>query len=206
MNHFFTCFIVSLLVPYPFVRASSSSCRCIPGDKCWPSTQQWQSLNETVHGRLIATVQLAEACHDPKYNETECAILQAGWSYPQYQLVNFYQIRNPRRALVLSPRKSLRQPNVLEWKLTEASFPYSAEFMAPYFQNQSCDPYTPREKPCTIGNYADYAINVTSAHDAAAGLKFAQKHNIRVVIKNTGHECVFLSLPFTPHFFFPISS
>lgn len=34
----------------------------------------------------------------------------------------------------------------------------------------------------------DYAINITGAEDAAAGLKFAQKNNIRLVIKNTGHE------------------
>jgi hypothetical protein len=58
--------------------------------------------------------------------------------------------------------------------------------MAPYFQ--SCDPYTPETTPCTLGNYVDYSINVTSAADVATGLKFAQDKNIRLVIKNTGHE------------------
>jgi hypothetical protein len=62
--------------------------------------------------------------------------------------------------------------------------------MAGYFQNQSCDPYTPESKPCTLGNYVDYAINVGSAADVAAGLQFAQEKNIRLVIKNTGHESV----------------
>lgn len=38
------------------------------------------------------------------------------------------------------------------------------------------------------GNYVDYAIEVTKAEDAIAGVKFAQDKNIRVVIKNTGHE------------------
>ena len=63
--------------------------------------------------------------------------------------------------------------------------------MAGYFQNRSCDPFTPETKRCELGNYVDYAINVSSASDAAAGLRFAQERNIRLVIKNTGHEYVF---------------
>jgi hypothetical protein len=60
--------------------------------------------------------------------------------------------------------------------------------MAPYFQNQSCDPFTPQSTQCTLGNYASYSINVTNYEDAKAGVKFANEKNIRLVIKNTGHE------------------
>lgn len=64
------------------------------------------------------------------------------------------------------------------------------DFVAPYFQNQTCDPYTSESQPCTLGNYPPYSINVTGAEDAIAGLQFAKKHNIRVVIKSTGQEYV----------------
>ncbi|KAI1138398.1 FAD binding domain protein [Hypoxylon sp. FL0543] len=67
-------------------------------------------------------------------------------------------------------------------------YPYPAEIMAPYWQNQSCDPFTSRSTACDLGNYFDHAVNVSSPSDVAAGLQFAQKHNIRVVIKNTGHD------------------
>ena len=60
--------------------------------------------------------------------------------------------------------------------------------MSPIFLNQSCDAFTPESQPCLIGNYVDYSINVNSAADVAAGVKFAQDKNIRLVIKNTGHE------------------
>lgn len=63
--------------------------------------------------------------------------------------------------------------------------------MSPIFLNQSCDPFTHKEQPCLLGNYVDYSINVTGASDVIAGLKFAQEKNIRLVIKNTGHEYVF---------------
>jgi FAD/FMN-containing dehydrogenase len=60
--------------------------------------------------------------------------------------------------------------------------------MAPLFANQSCDPFTPAEKPCTLGNYVSYAVNATGAEDIAATLAFAKERNIRFVIRNTGHD------------------
>jgi hypothetical protein len=60
--------------------------------------------------------------------------------------------------------------------------------MNPYFQNQTCDPYTPKNKTCELGNYVSYSINVTEAADVAAGIAFSNKNNVRLVIKNTGHE------------------
>jgi hypothetical protein len=60
--------------------------------------------------------------------------------------------------------------------------------MAAYQQNASCNPFTPRDLPCTHGNYVEYAIDVQEAADVVAGVKFAQDRNIRLVIKNTGHE------------------
>lgn len=60
--------------------------------------------------------------------------------------------------------------------------------MAPFFANQSCDPFTPESTPCTLGNYVDYAINVTRPSDISKGIAFALKYNIRLVIRNTGHD------------------
>ena len=62
-----------------------TSCKCFPGDSCWPSSGDWDKLNSTVAGRLIATVPLAEACHDPNYDPVKCAALQAGWQNPGTQ-------------------------------------------------------------------------------------------------------------------------
>ena len=61
------------------------SCRCLPGDDCWPRPGEWAQLNATVNGRLIATVPLGAPCHDPTYNATECSLLQEKWPYPEVQ-------------------------------------------------------------------------------------------------------------------------
>ncbi|TQV91952.1 FAD-binding, type 2 [Cordyceps javanica] len=60
--------------------------------------------------------------------------------------------------------------------------------MSPYWANNSCTPFTSPSAPCLLGNYASYAINVSSAADVVAGLEFAKKKNIRVQVKNTGHD------------------
>lgn len=60
----------------------------------------------------------------------------------------------------------------------------------PYWLNDSCSPYTSESAKCTLGNIVDYTIDVSSAADVVAGVKFAQDKNIRLVIKNTGHEYV----------------
>ncbi|KAK0702405.1 hypothetical protein B0H67DRAFT_614299 [Lasiosphaeris hirsuta] len=74
------------------------------------------------------------------------------------------------------------------WDRPETHLFNPVEFNTPYFQNQSCDPFTPSTQPCVLGNYVSYAINVTGVSDIVAGLKFAAQKNVRLVIKNTGHD------------------
>ena len=63
----------------------SPGCKCLPGDTCWPSTQEWSRLNSTVGGRLVATVPLAAACHDPTFHADQCAQLKSLWAFPNLQ-------------------------------------------------------------------------------------------------------------------------
>jgi hypothetical protein len=71
--------------------------------------------------------------------------------------------------------------------------------MAPFFANQSCDPFQPEARPCSLGNYVHYAVNLSTfnaASEVAAAVRFAHEHNIRFVIRNTGHEYA-LYVPFS---------
>lgn len=64
----------------------------------------------------------------------------------------------------------------------------SSSVQAPIFANASCDPYTSESSPCLLGNYVHYAVKVAGADDIAATLRFADEHNIRLVIRNTAHD------------------
>ena len=43
-------------------------------------------------------------------------------------------------------------------------------------------------KTCELGKYVSYSINVEGAEDVIAGIEFAKANDVRLVIKNTGHE------------------
>ncbi|KAH7374216.1 FAD binding domain-containing protein [Cadophora sp. MPI-SDFR-AT-0126] len=60
--------------------------------------------------------------------------------------------------------------------------------MSRYWQNDTCNPLSAANGTCTSGNLASYAVEVTDAATAAAGIKFAQQKNLRLTIKNTGHD------------------
>lgn len=66
---------------------TARQCKSIPGDTAWPADQEWGLLNETVGGRLIATVPAASVCHtggvfDGRFNASECQWLKALWNFP----------------------------------------------------------------------------------------------------------------------------
>lgn len=60
--------------------------------------------------------------------------------------------------------------------------------MAALFTNNSCNPFLDPDTPCTDGNEAWFTVNATGAHDFQATLNFTTTHNIRLVIRNTGHD------------------
>lgn len=74
------------------------------------------------------------------------------------------------------------------WLQAETHDVDPTSIMQSYWANSSCSPFDPPSKPCIIGDYVQYTINVTTQDHIKAGIKFAKKHNIRLVIKNTGHE------------------
>ncbi|KAF4978564.1 hypothetical protein FZEAL_5097 [Fusarium zealandicum] len=75
-----------------------------------------------------------------------------------------------------------------QWQLTEIHTNSSSSTMAPWFANQSCDPFQPRFRPCEIGNYVRYTVDVLDTADVVNAIDFARTHDIRFVIRNTGHD------------------
>lgn len=61
------------------------------------------------------------------------------------------------------------------------------------FHEVACAPVnaTAGETPqgeCTLGDAPVFTVNATSADHVAAGIAFAKKHNIRLVLRDTGHD------------------
>jgi len=60
--------------------------------------------------------------------------------------------------------------------------------MTPWYAGNSCIPTTNPSLPCTQGGYPTYVLNATGPRDIQAAVNFARNNNVRLVIKNTGHD------------------
>ncbi|KAL0564620.1 hypothetical protein V5O48_017423 [Marasmius crinis-equi] len=74
------------------------------------------------------------------------------------------------------------------WHDPEFHEPNPSSLMDPIFLNKSCDPFDSRDTPCRIGAYVQYAVNVSTIDHVAKTIGFVKGHNIRFVVKNTGHD------------------
>ena len=70
----------------------------------------------------------------------------------------------------------------------------SSSIMAPSIANETCDPFTPVQSSCRLGNMVSYSVNASTPSDFSQTIAFAKAKNIRLVIRNTGHEYVATSL------------
>jgi hypothetical protein len=67
--------------------------------------------------------------------------------------------------------------------------PTSAMF--PLYQGQTCMPPSlapPNVTDCTLGGYAAYSVAVTCVAHIQLALNFARNTNVRLVVRNTGHD------------------
>lgn len=160
-------------------------CKFIPGDAGWPSRKDWQQLNRTVHGRLIATTPLGQVCHDKghfgAYDEAACAKLKTDITQSGPQIL--YVETHPQVGSDVRPNLILNHN--LSYREAEPG-----DILNPYFQSLTCSPFTPADDACELGERAVYSIDVRQAEDVQAGFEFARKKNVRLVVKNTGIEYV----------------
>lgn len=63
--------------------------------------------------------------------------------------------------------------------------------------NLPVDPVSPIVGSCYQGSVPNYYIDVQKVSDVQAGLAFAQKHSIPLVVKNTGHGIAFIPSGFS---------
>lgn len=157
----------SLVALLPAVAGAlgSTVCKNHPLSPSWPTDDEWKLLNQTTEGALLAGTAPASSCY-------------AG-----------------------DPLSSgLECDNVKEnWFLSQFHGEQPASVGYPYWANSSCvapnDYAYDERKPCDLGGLPQYVLNATNAAQIATAVKWASSHDIRVVIKGTGHDlngrCVF---------------
>jgi hypothetical protein len=140
----------------------TSSYDCIPGKKCWPNQQEWQQLNETLGGRLYQTIPLGAPCYMNSiyYDEDCCSSVQSTYNSSLDRVSNYGQTF---------------------WQNWESCGTSGCSLL-------SSDPTEELFPTCSLGTLATYYVDVRNASHISATLRFSKQHNIRITIKNTGHD------------------
>ncbi|KAM7193097.1 hypothetical protein V8F33_007969 [Rhypophila sp. PSN 637] len=136
-------------------------CKCFPGDSCWPTTQQWQKLNTTVGGNLVVSTPPAASC----YNTFQGPL----GNLDTYDAAKCAEVT----ANFPSEQFQIELPTAGLWT---------------YFTNDTCRPTTNPADTCTNGYYPVLAIMAKTTAHIQEGVKFAKKYNLRLIIRNTGHD------------------
>ncbi|KAF7514914.1 hypothetical protein G7054_g14899 [Neopestalotiopsis clavispora] len=138
--------------------------------------------------------------HDaPALNSGECRIFPGDEDWPaQSEWAAF----NDELGGALIQTIPLAAPCYQDWGIydeqtcdavtTNFSDPYYHEadptsMMWPIWQGRTCMPTQEANDTCTLGAYPVYAVNISSVEQIQQTIAYARTHNLRLVIKNTGH-------------------
>ena len=147
-----------------------------PSDPCWPSSAEWMTLNNTLSGRLMETVPPASACYETEnnYNATECQTIVDGWTTSVFHSSSPFSVLDPT---------------------------WSGDACPPLYQNGTgiTGDAQAAFKGCSLGNLSPYVVNATTAAHVQIALKFAKERNLRINVKNTGHNPEKRSVPDVNH-------
>ncbi|KAK4167921.1 hypothetical protein QBC43DRAFT_285235 [Cladorrhinum sp. PSN259] len=136
-------------------------CKCFPGDSCWPSNSKWNSLNATVGGNLQVNLPPAAPC----YNTFQGPLGNIN-TYDAQKCATVTSNFGDEQFQVELPAAGL-------WT---------------YFTNDTCRPTTNPTDSCTLGYYPVLVITAKTTAHIQAGINFARDNNLRLVIRNTGHD------------------
>ncbi|KAL2126391.1 hypothetical protein VTI74DRAFT_1009 [Chaetomium olivicolor] len=140
---------------------NSFACKCYPGDYCWPNNGQWQKLNNTVGGNLHVNIPPGAPC---------------------------YNIFKGPLGDISTYNASECEKVTSNWYNEQFQVELPAAGLWTYFTNDTCRPTTNPSDTCTLGYYPVMVIVAKSVAHIQAGINFARENNLRLIIRNTGHD------------------
>ncbi|KAI5809130.1 FAD binding domain-containing protein [Peziza echinospora] len=133
-------------------------CKCYPGDSCWPNEAAWTALGTAAGGNLKKVIPPGAAC----YNSFDGG-------------ASVYNAQSCQAAIT-------------GWQNADWQVDQEVTNMWPLSTGNTCNPSQNQGGKCTIGNLPQYVILAKTKEDIKAGVDFARENNIRLVIRNTGHD------------------
>lgn len=154
-------------------QAVAFTSRCYYGQSCFPSQSQLSTFNSSIGGGLISIRPIRAGCYKgPEYNDAAC------------QDVNKNAMNNAWRCVYLWSTLD----RIWSWKYSKRS-DHIAAYQQINFENCGTETCVPTlSNTCQQGSIPRFGVVAKSSSDVVAAVKFATKFNLKIVIKNPGHD------------------
>ncbi|KAH8100706.1 hypothetical protein BXZ70DRAFT_1000367 [Cristinia sonorae] len=139
--------------------SSFSICRCLYGDPCWPSNSAFEALSEEISQPLLFPRPPASACYSSQ-SDDDCAAAVNGTTDGIWRSGHPGSMQNSNFETHVFPNGTI-----------------SACYL-----NQTLG------APCEQGSIPVVGVDARSVKDVSAAVRFAAQNNLRLTIKNTGHD------------------
>ncbi|KAF7977680.1 hypothetical protein HWV62_2920 [Athelia sp. TMB] len=140
---------------------AAAHARCYYGQPCFPSPAELQAFNRTVGGRLVAIQPLQAVCYaGPAFDAAACGDVNAHYGNDTYRSDH----------IAAYEQVNFEQCGTSDW----------------------CQPAPGigLNGTCGQGAVPRYGVAAQSAADIVAAVRFATARNLKVAIKNTGHDYI----------------
>ena len=147
---------------------SAQRCKCLPGDDCFPSADEWQAFADTLSQPLLTDQRpLGAACYQESedFDAALCAQYREG----------------------LSTSFIVEHPNTLMFGNNEGLITETE------VQNCPLDASVSVNGTCFQGRVPSYLITATTVEDIQNTIVFATEHDLHLVVRNTGYAIFFMS-------------
>jgi len=151
---------ITLLISSLSFGEARPECRCLYGQSCWPSQREFAALQTQISQPILHPVPPPSACYPPGSPSGNCS-----------DVIFHYTDGN--------------------WRADQPGASQNANFESFIFPNgtvDACYLNVTLGIPCKQGNVPPVGVDARSAQDVQAAVLFAKRHNLRLVIKNTGHD------------------
>ncbi|OBZ77454.1 6-hydroxy-D-nicotine oxidase, partial [Grifola frondosa] len=151
---------IALLLFAYLVTASTSVCRCVFGDPCWPSEEDFAHLASQVSQPLLHPLPSGSPCYPPSDPSGNCTAV-------------------------------IQESTDGNWRANQSGTMQFSNFETYIFPNNTisaCYLNTTIGGPCEQGSVPIIGVDARTIDDIQSAISFAALHNLRLVVKNTGHD------------------
>ncbi|KAJ7601169.1 hypothetical protein C8J56DRAFT_767713 [Mycena floridula] len=140
--------------------SASPACKCLYGDPCWPSDSEFAKLASQLSQPLIHPTPPEAACYPASAPSGNCSAVISGTQDGNFRSGQPGSMQNINFETFIYPNGTI----------------------------SACYLDTSLGVPCEQGRVSPIGVDARSVQDIQATVKFAAKHNLRLVVKSTGHD------------------